>query len=91
MDEGKTCNDECRDEEITMANLEEVRPDNRTNKINDLVIKQMDLGYLVKVGCQTLCLGTKETLIKLFTAYINDPEKTMDKYYKDRDNLVDND
>jgi len=54
------------------------------NRINDLVIKQMDLGYLVKVGCQTLCLESKERLIKLFTAYVNDPKKTMDKYYKDQ-------
>ena len=52
-------------------------------RINDLVIKQMDLGYLVKVGCQTLCLETKERLIQLFTAYVNDPKKTIDKYYKD--------
>jgi hypothetical protein len=53
------------------------------NRINDLVIKQMDLGYLVKVGCQTLCIESKERLTKLFTAYVNNPEKTMDKYYRD--------
>lgn len=100
MDEGKTCNDECRDEELTMTNLEDTPTNGRQeaeigydgpNKINDLVIKEMDLGYLVKIGCQTLCLETKETLIKLFTAYVNNPGETMDKYYKDRDNLIKND
>lgn len=54
------------------------------NRIHDLVIKQMDLGYLVKVGCQTLCLETKERLIDLFTAYLNNPELTMEKYYIDK-------
>jgi len=57
---------------------------NGVNRIHDLLVNQMDLGYLVKVGCQTLCLETKERLIQLFTAYVNDPKKTMDKYYKDQ-------
>ena len=72
---------------ITASPMNEMgEPDGRNpggNRINDLVIKQMDLGYLVKVGCQTLCLETKERLIQLFTAYVNDPKKTIDKYYKD--------
>ena len=63
-------------------NLGPVHISGGNNRINDLVIKQMDLGYLVKVGCQTLCLETKERLIQLFTDYVNDPAKTMDKFYK---------
>lgn len=57
---------------------------NHSNRIHDMVIKEMDLGYLVKVGCQTLCLETKERLIDLFTAYLNNPQLTMDRYYKDK-------
>lgn len=62
-------------------------PDGRNpggNRIDDLVIKQMDLGYLVKVGCQTLCLETKERLIKLFTSYVENPSLTMKRYYSDK-------
>ena len=51
------------------------------NRIQDLVIKQADLGYLVKVGCQTLCIETKERLIELFTAYVKNPDTTMNRHY----------
>jgi hypothetical protein len=93
MDDEKSCTDECcEDREIEARplpglsigtpNLGPVNISGGNNRINDLVIKQMDLGYLVKVGCQTLCLETKERLIQLFTDYVNDPAKTMDKFYK---------
>ena len=41
--------------------------------ISDIVVKEVDFGYIVKVGCQTLAISTKEDLIKMFTEYVNDP------------------
>jgi hypothetical protein len=46
-------------------------------KMHDLVIKEMDYGYLVKAGCQTLCVETPDHLVTLFKAYVKDPEKVM--------------
>lgn len=62
--------------------------DMKQNRIHDIVVKQMDLGYLVKVGCQTLCLETKEKLIELFTVYLNNPKLTIDRFYKNK--ILDN-
>jgi len=42
-------------------------------KIEDIVIKQMDYGYLVKIGCQTIVVETPKKLIKAFKKYLKDP------------------
>jgi len=55
---------------------------NNPQRMNDVVVKQMDYGYLVKVGCQTLCIEKPEHLTQLFAAYIKDPQKVMDLHYK---------
>ena len=52
------------------------------NRIHDTVIKQMDYGYLVKAGCQTLCISKKEHLLMLFEAYLNDPRKVWEAHAK---------
>ena len=57
------------------------------NKMHDLVIKQADYGFLVKAGCQTLCIETRTNLIALFSEYVRDPQKVM-KYYNQQ-KLVD--
>lgn len=49
-------------------------------KIDKILIEQMDYGYLVKAGCQTLCVETKKNLITLFTEYINDPRRVRSLY-----------
>lgn len=49
------------------------------NKINDIIIKQLDLGYFVKVGSQTLAISSKEELINFFIEYINEPIITNKK------------
>lgn len=59
--------------------------DNRV-KMHDLVVKQMDYGYLVKAGCQTLCVETQDHLIQLFEAYVRDPEKVRELH---RNNKLD--
>ena len=55
---------------------------NHSNRIHDTVIKEMDYGYLVKAGCQTLCISKKEHLLMLFEAYLNDPSKVWEAHAK---------
>lgn len=38
------------------------------------------IGYLVRVGCQTFAIETKERLIEKLTAYLIDPKGTIEKY-----------
>ena len=60
---------------------EDIESNDDINKIHDIVIKEMDLGYLVKVGCKSLCLESKERLIELFTSYVNNPNDIMNKFF----------
>lgn len=51
-------------------------------KMHDLVIKQMDYGYLVKAGCQTLCVETQDHLVALFSAYVRDHSRVRTLHAK---------
>lgn len=46
----------------------------KPSKMKDIVIKQMDYGYLVKIGCQTLCIETEKKLRKALKKYMKDPD-----------------
>jgi hypothetical protein len=52
------------------------------SKMHDLVIKQMDYGYLVKAGCQTLCVETQDHLVALFSAYVRDHSRVRTLHAK---------
>lgn len=56
------------------------RGNNGANRIHDTVIKQMDYGYLVKAGCQTLCISDQDHLLKLFEAYVKNPSEVWDAH-----------
>jgi hypothetical protein len=71
-----SCNEDC----------DEPMPHN-SGRMHDLVIKQMDYGFLVKVGCQTLCIESKTNLIALFTEYVKNPQRVMNLYNEQK--LVD--
>lgn len=43
-------------------------------------IDQVNHGYMVQVGCQTLAIESKERLIEKLIAYINNPQETEEKY-----------
>ena len=43
-------------------------------KMKDIIIKEMDYGYLVKIGCQTLCIESDKKLLKALKKYMKDPE-----------------
>lgn len=45
-------------------------------------IESKNRGYLVRIGCQTFCFSTKEELIPLLTAYINNPNEIEKQWYE---------
>ena len=61
-----------------MAEVNQLRP--KTETIKNLGIQQVDRGYVVTVGCQTIVIETKEALIKHLTNYIISPHETERKY-----------
>ena len=46
----------------------------KPTKMKNVVIKQMDYGFLVKIGCQTLCIESPKKLLKALKKYMKDPE-----------------
>ena len=69
--------------EIRNAFLEEEpqRPqEEKENTMRHLKIIQQDYGYCVEVGCSTIAIESKETLIRVLTEYINDPSLTEKKF-----------
>lgn len=47
-----------------------------------ITIEPQDYGYIVRVGCQTLCISKKEDLIEKLVAYLSDPFAIEQKYNK---------
>lgn len=50
------------------------------NTIHKFKINQLTYGYCVEVGCHTIAIESKETLIRVLTDYINDPSSTEKKF-----------
>jgi hypothetical protein len=50
-------------------------------KMRNVEITELNVGYLVRVGCQSIAFRTKDDLIATLTAYIMDP-KVMEERYK---------
>lgn len=50
------------------------------NRVRRIEILQLDYGYQVTVGCQTMAFESKEKIITNLMAYLNDPEATEKKY-----------
>ena len=51
-----------------------------SNQIRPINITQVNHGYIVVIGCQTIVIETKERLIEKLAEYINDPAGTENKY-----------
>ena len=66
---------EVRGEEIG----EEIR-----NHVREVIIKPLDSGYLVKVGCQSVAVETTETLLKALADYLNNPDSFERAWYKNK-------
>jgi len=50
------------------------------NHIRSITIRQLNHGYVVEVGCQTLAIENVGKLISLFAEYLNNPSATEQKY-----------
>jgi len=50
------------------------------NKMKPIQINQVDQGFVVVVGCQTLAIETKQQLISKFIEYVNAPAETEAKH-----------
>lgn len=50
------------------------------NHIRCISIRQLNHGYVVEVGCQTLAIESSSKLIALFAEYVADPFATEQKY-----------
>lgn len=55
----------------------------KSNKIRDIVIKQLDYGYTVVVGCQTFAIEDKTKLLINLEAYLGAPKETETRWLKD--------
>ena len=54
----------------------------RENPIpRNINIEPLNYGYIMRVGCQSLAIESKEDLLKYLTEYLNDSTKTEEKYY----------
>jgi len=49
-------------------------------KMRDVIIKEMDHGFLVKIGCQTLCIESPKTLLKALKKYMKDPDAVENQH-----------
>lgn len=52
-------------------------------KMREISINPLDNGYVVRVGCQSFAVMTKEDLIKKLIAYIQNPDEVETRYHKE--------
>ena len=54
----------------------------KENKIRQINIEEVNRGYIVKVGCHTFAISTKEELLPKLEEYIKNPSETESKWFK---------
>lgn len=76
MNENQCCggSSECINEE-TPSMPQDVAPVTAPVFKYSINIEPLNRGFVVRVGCQSFAVSSKQELIKLFAAYILDPEK----------------
>lgn len=52
------------------------------NKIRPINIEELDRGFIVSVGCHRFAISSKEEMIEKLLQYINEPQATEVKWYK---------
>ena len=52
------------------------------NKIRQITIEELDRGFIVRVGCTSFAISTKEDLLTQVNAYINNP-KAVEQMWHD--------
>ena len=50
-------------------------------KIREIIIKEVNGGYIVSVGCHTFAFSTKDELTTTLLKYINEPEEIEKKWF----------
>jgi len=79
MNEDQCCNSE---PQLTECRAEQPMPvsenRNRANRIN---IEQLDLGYIVTVGCQKFAIESSDKLVDALSKYLKDPSKVEKEWY----------
>ena len=64
------------------AERDEPQPLRKANQIRDFNVKQLNYGYIVKIGCHSFALESHEKLIEKLDEYLKDPDATEKKWYK---------
>ena len=84
LEAGGACESDeaCRPSEQPCCETEVAMPMPQNKR--QISVEPMDLGYIVRVGCQTFAVETKESLIEKFTKYINDPIGVEKEWMKNR-------
>lgn len=44
-------------------------------------VEPLNIGFILRVGCQSIAVSTKEDLIKFLTAYYTDTDRVVDSYH----------
>jgi len=74
--------DTCRPEQDRCVSNEVAAPTPvQANKIRQINIEEVNRGFIVRVGCHTFAISTKAELTTKLTEYINEPDKTEQKWY----------
>lgn len=47
----------------------------------DVQIQELDHGYMVRVGCKSFAIESKETLLNMITKYINNPAEVQKEFF----------
>jgi len=77
MEEQEESLSKCADRSYLMP------PPLNSSHIREITITPLDLGFVVRVGCQTVAFTDKQALISAITKYLNNPEETEKAYYND--------
>jgi hypothetical protein len=51
-----------------------------SSKIREINVTPLDYGFIIRVGCQSIAITSKEDLIKYLTKYITNPNQTEKEY-----------
>ena len=74
-DRDEDCVEDC-DEPMACCEVKD-----KSGKIRDVKINQVNYGYIVTIGCHTFVFETAERLIEKLGVYLKEPNKTERSWY----------
>jgi hypothetical protein len=63
------------------------QPRSNSNRAKQITIEQVDHGYIVKIGCQTIAIESAKKLGQKLTEYLKDPNGAEKKWFSGNFNL----